>query len=190
MMEIDRFPIVLDACCILNLCASGYFIQILESIPTKFMVAKLIYEKELISLQNLSEGNEGSLQFETAIARGLLVIVDFESEPEDEAEQFVNYAARVDDGEAATCAIAIGRNWSIATDDKKAISFAKGISPKLKVFSTLELIKYWSIKESIPVDILSTVLTNVRIKARYGPPPKNHPLYTWWQSSIADGELN
>ncbi|XGV89371.1 MAG: hypothetical protein ACAF42_15350 [Limnothrix sp. BL-A-16] len=182
-MQIRHSHIVLDACCILNFCASEYFIEILKSIPAQVVVTEVVKNKELITLQRLTnENNEGAVQFETAIAQGLLSVVDFESESEEEA--FVNYTFELgDDGESATCAIAISRGWAIATDDKKAISFSQKEANHLQVLSTLEIIKAWSDKDNLSLDELCAVLKSIRAKGRYKP-HRNHPLLGWWEKSI------
>ena len=98
-------------------------IEILESIPAQVVVAEVVRERELLTLQKLrDENNEDVNQFEAAIGKGLLSIVEFDSELEEET--FINYVFELgDDGESATGAIAFHRDWAIATDDKKAISF-------------------------------------------------------------------
>ncbi|MFM6158254.1 MAG: hypothetical protein ACKPE3_35555, partial [Sphaerospermopsis kisseleviana] len=105
----------------------------------------VVQERELNTLQSLKEEeNDAVLEFEEAIQQGLLKVVDFESE--EEAESFVNYAAILDDGESATCAIALHRKWAVATDDKRAISFIQKEAPYIQILSTSEIIKYWSEK--------------------------------------------
>jgi predicted nucleic acid-binding protein len=180
-MQIRHSHVVLDACCVLNFCASGHFIAILKSIPAQVVVTEVVREKELITLQRLeNEENEGAVQFETAIAQGLLSVVDFESESEE--EMFVNYAFELgDDGESATCAIAIHRGWAIATDDKKAVSFSQKEAPHLQVLSTLEIIKSWSEGENLTLTELRIVLRSIRTKGRYMP-HRNHPLLGWWEN--------
>jgi predicted nucleic acid-binding protein len=180
-MKISHSHVVLDACCILNFCASGHFIAILKSISVEVLVTEVVREKELITLQRLKdEENEGAIQFETAITQGLLLVVDFESELEEET--FVNYAFELgDDGESATCAIAIHRGWAIATDDKKAVSFFQKEAPYLQILSTLEIIKHWSEETNLASTELRTVLGAIRTKGRYVP-HKNHPLLSWWES--------
>lgn len=103
-MHIAHSHVLVDACCILNFCASGKLLAILKSISAQVAVTLVVQDLELKTLQRLeNENNEGVIQFETAIAQGLLTVVDFESE--DEAESYVNYAAILkDDGESATCA--------------------------------------------------------------------------------------
>ncbi len=183
-MDIAHSHVLLDACCILNFCASGHFLGILQSIPARVAVTQVVREEELKTLQILeNEENEGALQFEAAIAHGLLIIVDFESE--EEAESFVNYAAVLEDGESATCAIAVHRGWAIATDDKKAISFIKREELPLQILSTLEVIQHWSEKASIDSAALRDALNAIRVKARYLP-PKSHPLRSWWEAASTD----
>lgn len=182
-MQIRHSHVVLDACCVLNFCASGHFIAILKSIPAQVVVTEVVREKELMTLQHLKdEENKGTVQFETAIAQGLLSVVDFESESEEET--FVNYAFELgDDGESATCAIAIHRGWAIATDDKKAVSFSQKEAPHLQVLSTLEIIKSWSECGNLTLAELRTVLGSIRTKGRYMP-HRNHPLLGWWGNSM------
>lgn len=180
-MEITHSHVLLDACCVINFCASGQFLGILKSLPAKIVVTTVVQECELKTLQRLQEEqNDVVLEFEEAIQQGLLKVVDFESEEEEES--FVNYAVDLDDGESATCAIAVHRKWAISTDDDKAIKFLQKNFPHLQILSTPEIIKHWSEKQSIDSLVLSNVLNAIRIKGRYVP-PKNDPLRNWWQKS-------
>lgn len=178
-MQIVSSHLILDACCVLNFCASGQLLAILKSIPVRVAVTQVVRDRELITLQGLEdEENEGATQFEGAIAQGLLTIVDFESE--EEAELFVNYAAILDDGESATGALAVRRQWAIATDDKKAISFFRKETPQIQILSTLEIVKHWSEAVGVDSQTLREALNSIRVKGRYMP-PKNHPLLSWWE---------
>jgi predicted nucleic acid-binding protein len=177
-MKITHSHIILDACCVLNFCASGQFLAILKSLPAEIVVTTVVQERELNTLQSLKEEeNDAVLEFETAITQGLLKVVDFESEEEEES--FVNYAAILDDGEAATFAIAVNRKWAVATDDKRAILFIKKENTNIQILSTSEIIKHWSAIEKPDSSILSHVLNAIRIKGHYVP-PKDDPLRNWW----------
>ncbi|WP_353930980.1 hypothetical protein WJM97_22420 [Okeanomitos corallinicola TIOX110] len=179
-MQITHSHILLDACCVLNFCASGQFLAILKSLPAEIVVTTVVQQRELNTLQSLKEEeNDAVLEFEEAIQQGLLKVVDFESE--EEKESFVNYAAILDDGESATFAIAVHRKWAVATDDDKAIKFLQKEAPYLQILSTPEIIKHWSEEESTDASILSNVLNAIRIKGRFEP-PKNSPLRLWWQT--------
>ncbi len=181
-MHIAHSHVLLDACCVLNFCASSELLAILKSIPAQVAVTQVVLERELKTLSRLKvEENEGVTQFEAAIAQSLLTVVDFESE--EEAESFVNYAAILgDDGESATCAIAVHRGWAISTDDKRAISFVQQEAPSLQVLSTPEIIKHWSEETGLDLLILRDVINAIRVKGRYFP-HKSHPLHGWWKAA-------
>lgn len=182
-MEIKHSHIVLDACCVLNFCASGHLIEIIQSVPAQVVVAEVVRERELLTLQRLAdENNEDTNQFQAAMEKGLLAVADFSSESEEET--FVNYVSELgDDGESATCAIAVQREWAIATDDKKAISFFQREAPNLQILSTLAIVKHWSEAEDVSFATLQSVLTAIRTRGRYIP-HRNHPLLSWWEDMM------
>ncbi|NCJ06163.1 hypothetical protein GS597_06450 [Synechococcales cyanobacterium C] len=180
-MEIKHSHVILDACCVLNFCASGHLIEIMQSIPAQVVVTEVVRERELLTLQRLAdEHNEDVNQFEVAIEKGFLSFVDFNSEHEEET--FVNYVFELgDDGESATCAIAVHREWAIATDDKKAISFCQREAPHLQILSTLAIVKNWSEIGNISAPTLRSALTAIRTRGRYMP-HRQHPLLCWWEA--------
>ena len=143
----------------------------------------MVRERELLTLQKLrDENNEDVNQFEAAIGKGLLSIVEFDSELEEET--FINYVFELgDDGESATGAIAFHRDWAIATDDKKAISFFRQEAPDLQILSTLAIVKHWSEKEKLSSTTLQSALSAIRIRGRYVP-HRNHPLLGWWEEMM------
>jgi predicted nucleic acid-binding protein len=179
-MLIKNSHLLIDTCCLLNLCASGELLNILQVISISVQAA--IVEEVKQELQKI----ENIEHFEIAIKQNLLLIVDFQSDVEETA--FINYASEIDDGEAATGAIAINRNWAIATDDKKAAKFLSQESPYLQIVSTPEIIKYWSKIANIESSKLSNVLNEIRVKARYCP-DKNHSLKSWWEMAIIPNPL-
>ena len=182
-MDIAHSHVILDACCVLNLSASGRLAEILEAVPVEVAVSEVVRERELLKLHLLgSEEGEGLDYFEEVVERGLLVVVDFESE--EETETFVNFVAILgDDGESATCAIAVHRGWAIATDDKRAISFSKQEAPHLQLVSTLDLVKHWAEVSKVTPESLRDVLEGIKVHGSYVP-QRSHPLRTWWDLSI------
>jgi hypothetical protein len=175
--------IILDACCIINLYASGQMGNILKSISKKVAVAAYVRDEEA---RRIFSGVNGDItkkyeqvDLQPFIDCGLLIVVS----PKTEAENitFVNFAAVIGgDGEAVTGAIALHRNWSIGSDDRKAIAFFRQNTPQLQVITTPELIKYWVDIVNPPRDAVSVALQRVRMCARYEP-NLTHKLYDWWQ---------
>ncbi|MGK7941621.1 MAG: hypothetical protein AB4062_16015 [Crocosphaera sp.] len=179
-MFINKSPLLLDSCCVFNFVASGYFLAIINTITVQVAITQTVYEQELIKFDNFTR--EDKQQFDEAIVKGIVKIVDFESEIE--ADLFIYYVSILgDDGESATGAIAVNRGWSIATDDKAAINFFTQESPNLPILSTPDIIKYWSDQSNLSSKEVYPILNAISTKARYQP-PRNHPLKSWWQITL------
>ncbi|NEQ99343.1 MAG: hypothetical protein F6K30_21990 [Cyanothece sp. SIO2G6] len=183
-MQLRHSHVILDTCCILNFCASGHFLDILKSIPAIVTVSDVVKTQELLTLKRVEGGeSEGPSQFEQAIAKNLLTVVDFESDAE--METFIYYTAEMgDDGESATSAIAFHRNWAIATDDKKAIKVLQKEAPLIQIVTTPDIIKHWSETTSLKAAELRKALQSIRITGKYMP-PRQHPLLQWWQQTMS-----
>ncbi len=173
--------IILDACCVINLYASKQMGEILKSIPKSVCVAAYVKNEEVLrSYNHLTQCNE-DVELQSFIEQGLLTLVDLNLEAE--AETYINFAAVLDDGEAITGAIALHRNWAIATDDRAAIKVFSREAPHLQILSTSELIKHWVETAEPSFNTVSECLQNIIIGARYRPGP-NYEAYSWWQSYI------
>ena len=144
--------------------------DILRSLPKPVAVADYVYDSEILQadLQELVEED-------------LLIVVTTESA--EEMNTFVNLAVHLDDGEAITGAIAIHRNWAIATDDRKALALFARVTPQLEVISTLGMMKHWANATHASYEEVQTALQNMRVGAPYEPKP-SHPLYQWWRIYI------
>ncbi len=155
--------------------------DILYSLTPSVAVAAYVRDKEIIRIYSGSSKRAEKyelINLEPFIACNLLTIVLPETDAENAA--FVSFAATLGGGEAVTGAIALHRNWSICSDDRKAIAFFVRNTPHLQLISTLELIKHWVDTSDVPFAIVHEVLYNMRIRARYAP-IANHKLYAWWK---------
>ncbi|MBL7161567.1 MAG: hypothetical protein ISS57_03100 [Anaerolineales bacterium] len=174
--------IILDACCIINLFASQQARDILETIPNSISVAAYVRDYEALRIysgpiKNVQESSE-TIDLQPFIDDGLLLVVDIETEVE--ANTYINLAARLDDGEAITGAIALNRNWAIATDDSAAAKLLQNESPDIVLVSTLDLVKYRVDTNKPDEDTVRETLLNIRVRGRYEP-SRTHPLGEWWQ---------
>ena len=174
--------VILDACCVINLYASGYIEDILRSIPPDVATATFVRDKEATRIY--SGSTDPAQKYEAInlgpyVTSGLLRIVSLETEAENIS--FVNFAAALGgDGEAVTGAIAHHRNWSIGSDDRKALAFFTRTTPQLQLISTLELVKHWADTSNAGFELLQRALRNMRVRARYAP-SGSHLLYDWWR---------
>jgi hypothetical protein len=171
-MDITHSHLIVDICCILNLCASGHLSEILTTIPATVVIAKVVHDDEHLKMPPVAIGlDNDSEDIALIISKGRLQIARFESEAEQET--FVNIASVLgDDGESATIAFAIHRNRAIATDDKSALKFIWKEAANLQTVTTPDLVKHWwEIREPAP-DQLRDVLTGIRVNGHYASPTR------------------
>ncbi len=176
--------VILDACVIINLYASGHMQSILESIPKPVSIAAYVYEMEA---HRIYTGPDEDVAMETAsinlqpfVESELLHVAPIENGPEAAAAVSLSAATRLDNGEAISAAIAVHRSWSLATDDKAAISFFARQVPYLHLISTPQLLKHWVDVTHPHGTVTGLAVENIRKRARYEP-HHDHPLYEWWK---------
>jgi len=174
--------LILDACCVLNFLASDQLTSIMTSIPQTIVIAEYVYTEEILPVQaKLFSNRDQASVLQTHINASSLNITSLNSAVEE--SMLVNLAVEMDDGEAHTCAIALCRNWDIASDDHKVLTVLKRVAPHIRMITTPELLRQWANVTSIDANQLCTVLKNIQTRANYWPGPK-HPLYAWWQTNI------
>jgi predicted nucleic acid-binding protein len=163
--------IILDACCLINLCETGRMSDILASLRIPVFVADYVKDTEVLRCD-----------LQPFIDHGLLSVAS----PETEIEEltYVNFAVSLDDGEAITGALALHRGWAIGTDERKARKVFAVAAPHLQLLSTPELIKYWVDVINPSLKELRDALRDVGDRARYQPDVQ-HPLYKWWQEKLS-----
>ncbi len=112
------------------------------------------------------------------VSTGVLQVLDLSGE----AEQlcYVEQSMLVDDGEAMSIAIAAQRGFELAMDDKQAANHARRSFPRLRLWSTPEIIQQWAAAAKVEPKRLRNALQLIESRARYFP-PKAHPLAEWWR---------
>lgn len=178
--------LLLDACCAINLYATGRIEEILSGLPYRFAMAKQV-QGEALSIRRGGDGDDAHQREPVAwgplVASGRLEVLALGSEAEVTA--FVSLAAEMDDGEAATCALALHRGYGVATDDRKARRVLARLAPRMTVRSTLELLYRWcQVRGTDPAEV-RILLTNVRQRGNFLP-PRGDPLRPWWERALSD----
>ena len=108
--------LLLDACVLINLIASGVPLrELAERSEVSFRIAELTAAEALFVVAD--DGLLEPIDLDALVAGSELIV---EALAETEYEAFMKLASEVDDGEAATLAIAAARRWPVATDDRKA----------------------------------------------------------------------
>lgn len=180
-MQITQ-TLILDACCLLNLYATGRLREIAIAVPFQLAVADYVLEEEALYvwLPDSTGGPETRMLVDVShlVGEDLLAVVRLEH-PEEEA-LFVDLAAVVDDGEAVTGALALLRGYSIATDDRKARRVLTEREESVHLVSTLTLVRAWAEQAAVPNVEVREALDAIRTGASYEPGERD-PLYDWWR---------
>lgn len=179
----DNFEI-LDACSLLNFYASQYLAPILKSRAIQIYIVEQVLQESLY-IRKPAQTSPGfeyeQVNLDPYFQSGLIELVSLDTE--DEISVFVELAASLDDGEAATIVIAIKRQMTFVTDDRKATRIFNQQNPPTGSLSTLEIIKEWHDREKNDAGLTKTVLQNIFQYANYKP-AKSHLLFEWWNTMI------
>lgn len=180
--------IILDACGVLNLYASGRFEHILTALRHEWYLPAAV-ERESQQYRQPDPANPEKLvvvpiDLAPEIDSGILMRCDCDDE--EESQLYVELAARIgDDGESMGLALAKCRGWSVLTDDKKARRIANELG--VRVLGTPEVLKSRSeIGRPSPVE-LALVLKAVERFANYRP-GRRAEFFDWWEASTRSAD--
>ena len=180
-MERRPANLILDASCLLNLYATERFGEIAASLREQVAVADYVLEEEALFIRReaSADGEDDQILVDLSpfVSEGLVEVMRLASR--DEETTFVTLAALIDDGEAATAALAVHRGCSVATDDRKARRVLSERAPTVPLVSTLDLVGQWAETMSVPLVELRTTLERMRSGASYVP-GRRDPRYMWW----------
>ena len=177
-------PVVIDACCLIDLLVSGYAEAILRASGYAWHLPVAV-QAEVRYLRQYDPANAGKVvtvptDLSPHLATGLLVAC----QPDDPQEQarFIHYATLFrSDGEAMCLALAELRGWVVATDDRKAIAVAGRAG--LTVISCPQLVRAWAGATRPDDATLVRVLTDIQTLAQFRPGP-TMPEHSWWASQL------
>ena len=177
--------LLLDAGCLLNLCATGRLREIAEVLPYQLCVAGYVAEQEALYVRRAGPTDVEEAQIPVDLSplyeKCLMQLMCLEDSSEEAT--FVNLAAHLDEGEAIAGALAFHRGCSVATDDRKARRALGQLNPPVKLVSTLQLLKHWKEEAAAPQDELTRALADMQAGASFIPGPRD-PLYRWWLSAV------
>jgi len=183
--ERSMHPVVIDACCLIDLLASGHAEAILRAcghawhIPTAVQV-EVKYVRQHDPAQ---PGHVVLVEADLSPLLGAGVLTACQTDNQHESHRFTQYATQFrSDGEAMCLALAECRGWPVATDDRKAIRVAQQAG--LTVFSCPELVKTWDDRIHPEQSALIRVLHDIELLAQFRPNP-SLPQYQWWVDQIA-----
>lgn len=180
--------LLLDACCLINLFASGRIEDVLGLLPYRFATSELVADREALSIRGAAQA--GATPERVALAprdlerSGHLDVLPVASE--EELTEFVRFAAELDDGEASVCALAVVHGGGVATDDRKALRILGRVGsevPALWTVQTPELLYQWARRSRASAAEVREALRAVVDRGRFSPRAEA-PRYAWWVRSL------
>ena len=175
--------VMLDACCLINLYATGRCAEILTALPYTFAAGREALQEANYLARKLGDGTyeREEIEWGPLIERELITALELGAEAEEHL--FVDLSVALDDGEAATLAIGIHRGYTVATDEKKATNLVRHEFPQCPITNPLALLREWEQMARPARTGLTEAIQNVRDLAHYRPGP-GHDLHEWWTSRI------
>ena len=173
--------VVVDACCLINLCAAGELRERLSLIGGNWYIPTAVSAESLYLHIEQADGtiDKSPLDLQPCIDDG--VLMSCTAEPGEELDLYVDLATRLDDGEAMALAIAKTRSWALSTDDRKAKRVAGELS--VAVLTTPEIMKRWADSATPSSEELRKALCCIEQRASFFPSASD-PLQSWWRSRL------
>ena len=175
----------IDACCLIDLLASGNAEDILRANSFTWHLPSAV-QGEVQYLRQHDPAQPGQVlkvpaDLSGLISSGVLTVCDPASQQE--LDRFTHYAAIFrSDGEAMCLAIAEQRGWVVATDDRKAIWVAQQAG--MTVISCPALVKAWADATGPDQATLNKVLQDIEVLAQFKP-NSSMPEHQWWIDELA-----
>jgi predicted nucleic acid-binding protein len=164
-----------DSSVLLNLLAADCLAEIAAGLRWQIAICPAVRD-EAKKLRDTVTGDMVPVDIAPLIALGLLQVLELEGD--EEQVLYVEQAIVVDDGEAMSIAIAASRGLELAIDDKQATNHVLRAFPKMKLWTTPDILKHWMDTAVISAERSREVIRLIETRARYFP-PKLHPLAAW-----------
>jgi len=184
-VEVWQGLVFLDACCLINLFATGRAEEILTDLPCRFAVARYVAQEEVLEIGSGKDDDPSRPDAERVTLRPLIrdlfereILEELDVTSQEEERELVRFATQLDDGEAHTFALAVGRDAYVATDDRKAIRVLTSICGEQGreplVCRTSELLFSWAGLRGIGESELAWIIKAIARRASFIP-PKDDP---------------
>ena len=174
---------VIDACCLINLCAVGDLPRWLPSLDFTWHLPSAVVQEALFLRATDEEGNPTAESIDVRQLLDAGLIAECTVRAGEEMQAYVELAADLDDGEAMALAIALARGWILATDDRKARR--RAAEADVRVITTPELMRRSAERNALSAGEIRTALERIQLHARFVP-AADFPQYEWWMGHLAD----
>ena len=178
--------LVLDASTVLNLLGTGHVAKLLTLLGRRITVSE---EAAAETVRDPLGGGPGSIAIADLTAAGLLEIVTLSTTAYD---AFTNLIAApspdgLDDGEAATLALALDHDFTAVLDERKAERIARELIPSRPPLCTIDLLSHPSIVANLGETMLSEMVFSALKYARMRVPVT---FRTWVLERVGEDRIS
>ena len=172
--------LLLDACVMINLAASGVPLRELASRNQVAFAMVSVAAREAFYVRALDDRDRREeINVAHHVRRQEVTLVDLGN---DELPTFVDLARHLEDGEAASLAVAVHRRMPLATDDRKARRLSQARTPAVEIVTTAGLLRGWATDHDEPDTRVSDTLRSIELRASFMP-GRNDPHREWWMKA-------
>ena len=176
-------PIVLDTGIVINLAATGFADRILGA----FSGPVIVLDAVLDDLERNSESDRPALEaLRALVAAGLVRLERTSDLREGYFESLVAgpSADTLDDGEAATIALALEKAMIAVVDERKALRICRENYPSLRIASTIDILSNSSVRRALGRDLL-----RVSVEKALGAHMRVFPEYIDWLVDLLGADV-
>jgi predicted nucleic acid-binding protein len=175
-------PIALDACVLINLCATGHLPEIAQALETTFVVAREASAETLyLRSAHAADPQKVMIDLQPQIAQHVIEVADLRVS---ELTTFVAAAEHLDEGEAATLALAFHRHLPLATDDRAALRLIAADYRDVAVRTTSQLLRRYCEVTAASTEHTAACVAAIERRANFTPPATD-PEADWWEAVAA-----
>ena len=174
---------IIDCCSLLNLYIGWGNLEKLRVLPYTWSICESVAHESEFTREYGPDGIpiDVPLDLLPLVDSGLLRMARPESEAE--IEDYVSFAAEIDDGEAQALAIAKNRQFVLLTDDRKAIRMANRPDVAVTTITTVAVLRQWQERSGTDKADLRKVIERIQALARFIP-RRDSPEHAWWLEQL------
>jgi predicted nucleic acid-binding protein len=177
-------PVVIDACCVLNLLATRREIELVAGAGlTLIMSEKAHAEALFLSTPPDDEGVRIREPASTSRLRDAGSLSTHAIDSDALLDAFVECARLLRDADASCVALAVVLGLPLVTDDRKEQRIARGIFPQIEVISTLDVLHEAIRALALPTPDVLQIAADLRWRGNFAPPRKD-PRADWYSDLL------
>jgi hypothetical protein len=180
--------LVVDACCLLNLLATGREVELAAGLDATLVVSPQARNESRFVHGPPDPDDDEQNPTRVPVDLAPLILaerLEVHDMGEEVADAFVECANHLRDADASSVAIAATMRVPLASDDGKVQKVARRLYPKLVVVSTLQIVREAVERAGISgAPLRQILLRDLRMRGNFEP-PRRDPERAWFEATLS-----